>query len=217
VGNIRTDKTLCLDLELTCWEGGTPPPGMVSEIIQVGIVEVDNRKLEISRKGMYYVKPVTSTVSEYCTALTGITQRTVDKQGRPFESVLRTIQKIFGPSNKMCLAWGNDDLAIADAREWEPIASPFNFVDLAHQFTRDMGLEKTPSLQAALWIMGKAFSGRAHDALIDAENLAELHLRMMRRLRGLPIPVPREVYPRPVGGMIDLPGEPQLCTLGQRA
>lgn len=45
----RRDRYLIADFELTCWEAAEPPEGMKSEIISIGIVEIDTKLHEIVR------------------------------------------------------------------------------------------------------------------------------------------------------------------------
>jgi inhibitor of KinA sporulation pathway (predicted exonuclease) len=184
---MRADRALHLDLELTCWEGPTPG-GQTSEIIQIGIVEVDTLKLEITRKAMRYVRPLKSKVSPYCTELTGITQRQVDKQGTNLVEVMNSITNEFGPKNKTCFAWGEDGDCLAQGMDVYGGRHNFNFVNLGQLFTLTMGLKRAVSVEDALKIMGLAFKGRPHDALVDAENTALLHIAMMRRMRTVAIP-----------------------------
>jgi inhibitor of KinA sporulation pathway (predicted exonuclease) len=182
MSKLRRDRALYLDLEMTCWEG-VSPDGMFPEIIQLGIVEVDTEELTVTRKAAYYVRPDISSVSEYCTKLTGITQRHVDRQGRPFYEVYAAITKKFGVTTKACFTWGDDERAVKEAMAIDGLLPRFHFINLSVLFALEMGIEKALSLEAALAVMGTPFVGRAHDALVDAENTAELHMAMMRRTR----------------------------------
>jgi hypothetical protein len=56
------DKIVAVDVESTCWEGN-PPPGQVSEVIQVGVCTVDTKSLERAEKRSILVKPVRSEAS----------------------------------------------------------------------------------------------------------------------------------------------------------
>jgi inhibitor of KinA sporulation pathway (predicted exonuclease) len=184
MSDTESRRILYLDLELTCWEGGTPPPGQWSEIIQVGIVEVNTRTLSLTRSHNYFVKPCYSKVSAYCTELTGITQETVDRYGRPLVEVKRSILKQFGTSNKLVVAWGNDDRVIdfgncvsGEVRVCD------RFLNLGHLFKLTYGLTANTSLYAAMAMLGVEPTGRQHDALDDATNLARLHIRMLEQAR----------------------------------
>jgi inhibitor of KinA sporulation pathway (predicted exonuclease) len=184
MARIRRDRALYLDLEMTCWEDGVVPEGFYAEIIQIGIVEVDTVSLKLTREGSYYVQPTVSPVSEYCTQLTGITQRHVDRQGRPFYEVLNSIERKYGPKNKACFVWGDDQKAIEMTCDADEIVSPFaHFMNLSLIFGIEMGVKESKSLPDALTQMHDFFTGRQHDALVDAKNTANLHIAMMRRMR----------------------------------
>ena len=179
-----------MDLEQTCWEG-PPPEGMQSEIIQIGLVEVNTLSLEITRKARRYVRPPKSTVSPFRTELTGITQRQVNCQGHSLADVLNSVTNTFGPRNKTCFTWGDDGDALATEIVGEyGVPHHFNFMNLGHLFQITMGHKHAMSLQAALESLGLAFQGRPHDALVDAENTALLHVEMIRRMRGLAVHKP---------------------------
>lgn len=179
---IESRRTLYMDLEMTCWEGA-PPPGMWSEIIQIGIVEVDTETLKIGREAVYYVKPRHSTVDECCTALTGITQAKVQKQGRTFREVIATITKTFGFRSKACFTWGDDEAAIEVACAGSDVLSPFHMIDLGFLLRLEVGYHAAISLPKGLGVFGLEFEGAQHDALIDARNTARLHIAMLNRRR----------------------------------
>lgn len=65
-----------VDVEATCW-AGSPPPGAVSEIIEIGLTVVDLDAGERVARHRILVRPVRSTVSEFCTELTGLTPHEV--------------------------------------------------------------------------------------------------------------------------------------------
>lgn len=156
---------------------------MTPEIIQIGIAEVDVRALQITRSASYYVRPVNSTISEYCTHLTGITPEIVQKKGRPIWEVLASIEKTFGPAFKTCFAWGRDGDALDAACHHHDYENPFNMVNLGQLFTLTYGLESALCLEAALTHLGRTFEGTAHDAGVDAVNTARLHMAMLQQAR----------------------------------
>lgn len=101
------NRIVCFDLEMCCWnENGV---GSTGEIIEVGLAEIDVEKGEIVKRAQYYVKPQQDEISPFCTELTGINQRKIDKQGRPLEHVLKSMIKNFGGANKIYASWGRDD------------------------------------------------------------------------------------------------------------
>ncbi len=84
------------------------------------------------KRAQYYVKPETDKVSLFCTELTGITPRKVEKQGRPLESVIQSMVKNFGGPNKIYASWGRDDIILLEECQSKGIEMPFKeFVNLA--------------------------------------------------------------------------------------
>ena len=172
---------LYLDLEYTCWDGPAP---MDSEVIQLGIVEVEYATLTLKREEEFLVRPYKSLVSPFCTKLTSITPEMV-KTGRRLEDVIRTLLKNWGPTKKICYTWGSDDAPLLQFQSKElGVPWSFHIVDLALLFHQTFNLDKSMSLDKALEFLGLKFVGRMHSAMADASNLALLHIEIIRRLRG---------------------------------
>ncbi len=92
------NRVVCFDLEMCCWsEDGV---GTTGEIIEVGLAEIDLASGTIVKRAQYYVKPEKDEVSLFCAELTGITPRKIEKQGRPLESVIKSMIKNFGGPKK---------------------------------------------------------------------------------------------------------------------
>lgn len=183
--NLNYSKALYIDTELTCWHG-FPPENHKSEVIQIGICEVELSSLEISRCIRYYVKPFNKwEISSYCTELTGITHEQVSKLGRPFNELGNTITKEWAPKNKMIHTWGDDIGVLEDAAKSASVKSPWgrNISNLSYAFRSAFNLKRNLSLENALNYLGLEFEGKPHDALIDARNTARLHIEMLKRLR----------------------------------
>jgi len=171
-----------MDLEMTCWDE-QPPRGMWPDIIQV-----NTETLNVGRQAVHYVRPRHSTISAYCTALTGITQEIIQRQGRPFQEVMATIARKFGFRSKACFTWGDDEAAIESACTVTNVASPFNLIDLSFLFRLEIGARSAISLPDGLRIMRQEFQGVQHDALTDARNTARLHIAMLRQRRIIRLP-----------------------------
>ena len=177
----RYNRILFVDVELTCWDGA-PPPGEVSEVIAIGIVDLKTDDLAIRREQMFLVRPQVSSISPFCTTLTGITPHEA-AAAPPLPEVVRTIRKTFGQSD-WC-AWGRDDALIRDSCERAGAELPFLgcFHDLAAQVRGLLGLTYRLSLEEALERFGLDWEGPPHDALADARNLARLFIALAKRLR----------------------------------
>lgn len=182
---VKKDKVIVLDVEKTCWEGGIPPIGQESEIIQFGLTEVDIKSLEIKRTLSIFVKPKFSTVSEYCTNLTGITQKILNKQGVDLVTAGKKLERDFGVGSKAWFAWGSDKKDIDYDFKKVGLISPFSdqFFDFGLYFTLCGGYDKSLSLLNGLEKIDLSFEGRQHDGLNDAINTANLLIDIMKKTR----------------------------------
>ena len=172
-------RIVCLDLEMCCWDDGRDP--RTGEIIEFGLAEVDLIEGKVIKRAQYYVKPDTHEVSEFCTELTGITQKIVDKQGRPFADVLATVTKNFGGKNKIYGSWGRDDYVIRKECEDKGIDYPFKeFLNIATLYRIHKRLKnKRFGHKKAMELEGLDWEGRHHSGADDAYNLARLALLFM--------------------------------------
>lgn len=177
----KYNRMLFVDVELTCWEGA-PPAGEVPELIAFGIVDLKTDDLAIRREKMLFVRPLSSTISPFCSTLTGITPKEADAAPL-LPEVVRTIRKTFGQSD-WC-AWGRDDQLIRESCERAGADLPFlgGFHDLAAQVRGLLGLTYRLGLDEALERFGLDWEGPPHDALADARNLARLFMALAGRLR----------------------------------
>lgn len=175
------NRLLCVDVELTCWEG-PPPEGEVAEIIALGIVDLRTDDLVIRREQLFLVRPALSRISPFCSTLTGITPKEVE-HAPALPEVLRQVRKTFAQGD-WC-AWGQDDVLIRESCDRAGAEFPFpgRFHDLAAQLRLLLGLTYRLGLDEALARFGLDFEGQPHDALADARNLARLHMEIARRLR----------------------------------
>lgn len=177
----RYNRLLFVDVELTCWEGA-PPEGELPELIAFGIVDLKTDDLAIRRRKMFLVRPRLSSISPFCSTLTGITPKEA-AAAPPLPEVVRAIRKTFGQSD-WC-AWGRDDELIRESCERAGAELPFLgcFHDLAAQVRGLLGLTYRLSLEEALERFDLDWEGPPHDALADAQNLARLFTALARRLR----------------------------------
>ncbi|KGY12135.1 exonuclease [Vibrio tubiashii] len=173
------NRVVCFDLEMCCWnENGV---GTTGEIIEVGLAEIDLNLGQIVKRAQYYVKPESDEVSLFCSQLTGITPRKIEKQGRPLAEVLKSMIKNFGGTNKIYAAWGRDDNVLRQECADKGIDMPFNeFINLATLYRIQNRLkDKRIGHKAAQESKGIEWEGRQHSGYVDAYNLAKLALTML--------------------------------------
>ena len=171
-----------VDVESTCWDG-EPPPGAVSEIIEIGLTVIDLRAgKRVARSGIL-VRPELSTVSAFCNRLTGLTQEQVDG-GVTFAEACHLLATEHHSVLRPWASWGDSDRnqfrRQCDARG---TSYPFGdrHVNAKLLFARAHGLRKRPGMAEALRIAGLPLEGRHHRGEDDAWNVGALVLSLRDR------------------------------------
>ena len=179
---LKTCRTLVfMDLEATQF---------THEMIEIGAVKVELKDdltvKKIHRGFKSYVK-AKGSIGKVVTSLTGITQAKLDKEGKPFRTVLINFKKYIGKDWNKCriVTFGNQDshiilqslynhleVSAEDARHL--VKSNWDFAEFIARFIRDPN-GNNYSLTNYLRLFGIEFDGKAHDALADAANLLELY------------------------------------------
>ncbi|MFC8220474.1 exonuclease domain-containing protein [Streptomyces sp. NPDC057362] len=172
-----------IDLEATCWEG-QPPPGAVSEIIEIGLAVVDLDARERVARHRILVRPTRSRVGAFCTELTGITQAEADR-GVSLAEACDTLVRDHGAGVRPWASWGDyDRRQLVRQCAADGIAHPFGHpAERAHTnakavFAETYGLRRRPGMARALGIAGLPLEGRHHRGVDDAWNIAALVLRL---------------------------------------
>ena len=101
------DKIIVVDIEATCWES-SPPPGQESEIIEIGVCLLDTARSTRSCKESILVRPERSTVSDFCTRLTTLTQAQVET-GISFAEACAYLRREFGARERTWASYGDYD------------------------------------------------------------------------------------------------------------
>ncbi len=101
------DQIIVIDIEATCWRK-QPPPGQENEIIEIGIATVDLPLAKPMTKESILVKPEVSTVSDFCTELTTLTQAQVDT-GVSFQEACDRLKKKYRTTDRVWASYGNYD------------------------------------------------------------------------------------------------------------
>jgi len=179
-----------IDIEATCWDG-QPPPGAVSEIIEIGLTVVDlsaangvsPARTELRARGRVarhriLVRPARSTVSAFCTELTGLTQAEVDT-GVSFAEACRLLAAEHAAGIRPWASWGDYDRN-QFTRQCRATGTRYPFghrhTNAKVPFTAAHGLRKRPGMAQALQIAGLPLEGRHHSGADDAWNIAALIL-----------------------------------------
>ena len=156
-----------IDVEATCWDG-QPPPGSVNEIIEIGLTVVDVSAGRRVSRHRVLVRPVRSTVSDFCTELTGLTQAEVDR-GVTFAEACRILVQEYEARERPWASWGEyDRRQFARQSQADGVAYPFGCpTERTHTnakavFAAAYGLRGKPGMDHALQIAGLPLEGRHH-------------------------------------------------------
>ncbi|MGW2589280.1 exonuclease domain-containing protein [Streptomyces sp. NPDC001515] len=204
-----------VDIEATCWEG-QPPPGAVSEIIEIGLTVVDLRAGKRLARHRVLVRPARSSVSAFCTELTGLTPAEV-ATGLPFAEACRVLAAEHGAGVRPWASWGDYDRKQFE-RQCRATGTPYPFgrrhTNAKIPFTAAHGLRKRPGMAEALRIAGLPLEGRHHSGADDAWNIAALVLDLAARDAWPPPETdPAETSPAwtfPTGAFPEEPSPPVL-------
>ena len=177
-------KYIVIDLEMnTIWK---KPERLIwgREIIEIGAVMLDENLQEVSSFRTYVKPEYNRKISNGIMKLTGITNKMVNQAPHFEEAFKMFLNWCLGPKDEVAIyAWSNADYQqvtnelllkgiTLNAEEQKLVNEEWN--DFQNEFDVQMGFEHQLSLSAALELAGIDFSGRAHDALDDARNTAEL-------------------------------------------
>ena len=151
----------------------------ISEIIEIGAVKVQRDK--ITERFKTYVCPVIEKINKADTDLCGIKYSDVLKAPKFKEAI-----KMFSDfsENLPIYSWGDRDkkfvknnkrLLFVEEGRSDFIDAQRIFIDTLKKNGVEINL---PSVTNAMIYVGEEFSGTAHDALTDAENTANIIMKM---------------------------------------
>lgn len=174
-------KIFVFDLECTCWKG-RPPLGMRQEIIEIGCCLFDKKTREITQRRSLIIRPSSSTVSDFCTKLTSITQSLIDKEGIDLREACDILVREYASNNVASSAWGRFDFKqLKNDCKAANINCPLSrkHINLQRRFSAHSGLKNEMSVINALRHIDKQFDGVQHRAVDDAYNTAVLLSHVM--------------------------------------
>ena len=176
----RLDCIIVVDVEATCWEGD-PPAGQVSESIEIGVCLLDVASGKRKERTSHLVRPERSTVSEYCTRLTTLTQEQVD-HGVSFAEACEMLRRRYRAKERVWASYGDYDRRqferqCAESKPAYPFGSAHlnvkSLLAVASGWSREVGME------AALERLGLPHEGVHHRGGDDAWNVAAILARLL--------------------------------------
>jgi inhibitor of KinA sporulation pathway (predicted exonuclease) len=180
------NKVFVVDCEATCWETKEEQGSRPNEIIEIGICELDVKTGIISNCSSYVVKPRFTTVSPFCTQLTGWTQEDVNG-GADIGDTLNAISKDYGITNEHIwfsygeydrIKLGSDGKAsvggLYGITRWHNPFAQARYNNVKTLFALQLRLGKEVGMDKAINMIGETLEGRHHNGADDAWNIAKI-------------------------------------------
>ncbi|KAI8489499.1 3'-5' exoribonuclease 1 [Branchiostoma belcheri] len=186
----RYDFLLVIDFEATCMEEN--PPDFQHEIIEFPILLVNTETLIVEDQFHSYCKPtINPKLTPFCTKLTGITQKMVDKAPE-FPQVLEDVLDWMSSKG---YGMGHSRFAVATDGPWDmcrflyqqclycgiPYPRPFRkWINVKKHFANFYQTKGGTKLEEMLASLGLKFEGKPHSGRDDAVNIARIAGRLIQ-------------------------------------
>lgn len=169
-----------IDFEATCWEDEERRADQ--EIIECGCVTMESGSGRLLGEFSTFVRPVRYPIlTEYCSALTGISQRDVDTAPTFPYALGMLVDWLEDPSLFTFCAWGDFDRFVLRAGcRFHRVPFPFDdCIDIKPIFIENVS-GRSVDLQRALNMLGLKHEGRLHRAVDDARSTARIWQELIR-------------------------------------
>jgi inhibitor of KinA sporulation pathway (predicted exonuclease) len=182
----KLDHVLVIDIEATCWEGGYPPKGESNDVIEIGLVPLElstGRRLE---KRSLLVRPERSTVGQFCTQLTTLTQEQV-AGGILFKDACKILEEEYHSTERLWASFGDYDRRQIERQCREQgVRYPFGPSHLNAKTLSAIckGLTTEIELEGSLKLWGLPMEGTHHRGADDAWNIAAILRECLKRIKG---------------------------------
>ena len=188
MAKLRSSEILIVDVESTCWSGPLPLDQR-SEIIEIGACLLSTKTMGITKASNVFVRPIASSVSDFCTQLTGITQKDVDG-GLPFGEACKWLVSEFDAAHVAWSSYGDYDRNQFQ-RNCNAIGVKYPFSDRHFNIKSLIALFKgwgeEVGMDTTLKRLDLKLEGTHHRAGDDAKNIASILKYMMAATRFLDI------------------------------
>jgi inhibitor of KinA sporulation pathway (predicted exonuclease) len=182
----KLDHILVVDIEATCWDVGRQPKGEVSDVIEIGVCPVEVGTLTRLERRSILIRPERSTVGEFCTRLTTLTQGQVDA-GVTFADACKLLEKEFRSADRVWASFGDyDRKAVERQCKDTGVRYPFGprHLNVKTLFALVRGLPHEVGTAQAVQMSGRTMEGTHHRGHDDAWNIAGVLIDVLQAARG---------------------------------
>ncbi|MGG3624882.1 3'-5' exonuclease KapD [Bacillus gobiensis] len=191
---------LIIDFEFTMPEGKYQPQNFFPEIIEAGVVKVEDGK--IAETFSNYIKPKKfGKLTERCKKFLKIKQEDIDS-GMKFEDFINKLKEFDSEKNSVIITWGSMDMKVLKHNCMiNHIPFPFKgeLRDLSLEYKNFFGDKTLTGLWKAAEEYGDKGTGKHHKALDDALTTFHLFQKVENDKKYLMNPKPTKI-----GDVIDL-------------
>lgn len=169
----KLDQIIVIDVESTCWEKSILTT-QESEIIEIGVCPIDIASGQRLEKASILVKPERSTVSEFCTKLTTLTQAQV-QEGITFTEACSLLKKKYQTQERVWASYGDYDRRQFERQcQSRNISYPFGsrHINVKSLFAIIHVLPQEVGMAQALELLNIPLEGIHHRGGDDAWNIA---------------------------------------------
>jgi inhibitor of KinA sporulation pathway (predicted exonuclease) len=180
------DQIIVIDVEATCWKDKAPDE-QVSEIIEIGVCPLEVSSGTRLGKESILIRPEHSTVSEFCTHLTTLTQEQVNG-GLSFEEACRLLREKYLTRKRTWASYGEYDRNQFERQcRLFGVEYPFGtrHINVKNLFALMNGLDRERGMAGALTYLGLSQEGTHHLGGDDAWNIARILLELLFRRVGV--------------------------------
>jgi inhibitor of KinA sporulation pathway (predicted exonuclease) len=176
----KTDVILIVDIEATCWEG-ISPKDQESEIIEIGLCTMEVKTRKILENISIMVRPENSSISEFCTKLTSITQQDVDN-GISFKEACELLKEQYQSKKRPWASYGAYDMNQFQKQcKSKGIEYPFSSVHINVKtlFSIKMKMDYEIGMAEALKMLNIPLEGTHHRGVDDAKNITKIFQKIL--------------------------------------
>lgn len=169
------DLIMVVDVESTCWPQGEKPEGQNSEIIEIGVCPISVKLRKTYQARQILIRPQ-STVSKFCTDLTGWTNEDLVDAGS-YADAVQILTKDLDTKQHVWASYGDYDRKMFEKESsWNHCTYPFGsrHINVKTLFALRFGLQCEVGMDKALHIAGLELKGQHHKGIDDAKNIAQL-------------------------------------------
>ena len=172
-------KIIVFDTEFTAWPGSQErnwgAPGEYKEIVQIGAVKIETENFVETDSLDIFIRPQLNPIlSDYFITLTGISQKTVDKNSVDFPAAIKQFSSWSQLLN--LYSFGGDEEELEENCKLLKIAFPFErlrFFDVRDVFKKFGIPAEEYNSGTIVRVFGKEISRPPHNALNDARTIVD--------------------------------------------